>query len=105
MECAGSTKPVSENNKASSTTFDPTLAWRLDERVALRDEEFGALAYHYGNRRLVFLKSRPLVELVKVLKDYESASGAIIATVGEGLAGQYEAALARLATSEVIGVR
>jgi hypothetical protein len=34
--------------------------------VALRDESFGALAYHYGTRRLLFLKSRPLVELVSV---------------------------------------
>ena len=34
------------------------LAGRLDvdPQVALRPEPFGALAYHYGNRRLVFLK-------------------------------------------------
>ncbi|MCX6513169.1 MAG: mycofactocin biosynthesis chaperone MftB [Actinobacteria bacterium] len=35
-------------------------AMELHPEVALRDESFGALAYHYGNRRLVFLKSRPL---------------------------------------------
>ena len=30
----------------------------LDPQVALRPEPFGALAYHYGNRRLVFLGTR-----------------------------------------------
>ncbi|MGZ4705982.1 MAG: mycofactocin biosynthesis chaperone MftB, partial [Acidimicrobiales bacterium] len=33
-------------------SFDPTKPYRLDPRVALRPEPFGALAYHYGNRRL-----------------------------------------------------
>jgi mycofactocin biosynthesis protein MftB len=28
----------------------------LHPQVALRPEPFGALAYHYGNRKLVFLK-------------------------------------------------
>ncbi len=42
-------------------------AWRLNPQVALRDESFGALAYHYGNRRLVFLKSWTLVDLVSSL--------------------------------------
>jgi putative mycofactocin binding protein MftB len=85
--------------------FDPALGWALHPQVALRDEEFGALAYHYGNRRLVFLKSRPLVELVKVLADHETASDAIASVVEPAHYAQYEAALARLATSEVIGVR
>ena len=48
-------------------------AWRLDPQVAVRDEPFGALAYHYGNRRLVFLKSRTLVELVSTLHEYPDA--------------------------------
>jgi len=48
-------------------TFDPDRAWRLHERVALRPEPFGALAYHYGNRRLTFLRSPDLVALVEAL--------------------------------------
>ena len=36
--------------------FDGDARWRLHPRVALRPEPFGALAYHYGNRRLIFLK-------------------------------------------------
>ena len=30
--------------------------WRLDDAVSLRPEPFGALAYHFGTRRLSFLK-------------------------------------------------
>ena len=32
-------------------------AWALSPSVALRPEPFGALAYHFGNRRLTFLKN------------------------------------------------
>ena len=37
----------------------------LHPQVALRPEPFGALAYHYGNRRLVFLKSPDVVAVVR----------------------------------------
>ena len=80
-------------------------AWQLNPQVALRDESFGALAYHYGNRRLVFLKSRRLVELVSALEDYPSAAEAIAALVPEDQATSYTRALARLAASEVIDAR
>jgi putative mycofactocin binding protein MftB len=85
--------------------FDPGRPWRMHPQVALRDEQFGALAYHYGTRRLLFLKSRPLVELVSVLDQYESATDAIVALVPPAEHARYEAALARLATSEVIDAR
>ena len=39
-------------------------AWRLNRQVALRPEPFGALAYHFGTRRLSFLKSRTLLAVV-----------------------------------------
>jgi putative mycofactocin binding protein MftB len=79
--------------------------WRLHPQVALRDETFGALAYHYGTRRLVFLKSRLLVELVSALDDYDSAAEAIAAIVPEEQRSAYGRALLRLADSEVIGAR
>jgi putative mycofactocin binding protein MftB len=82
--------------------FAVEQAWQLNPQVALRDESFGALAYHYGNRRLVFLKSRLLVELVSSLHDYPSAAEAIDALVPEGQRDSYRRALARLAASEVI---
>jgi mycofactocin biosynthesis protein MftB len=85
--------------------FAVEQAWQLNPQVALRDESFGALAYHYGNRRLVFLKSRLLVELVSSLHEYPSAAEAIDAVVPESQHGSYERALARLAVSEVIHAR
>ena len=56
-----------------SSTFDPAGAWALSDRVAIRPESFGALAYHFGTRRLSFLKSPVLVRLVQRLGDYPSA--------------------------------
>jgi putative mycofactocin binding protein MftB len=82
--------------------FEPDRAWRVHPQVALRDESFGALAYHYGTRRLLFLKSRPLVELVAALDQFESATAALEALVPEPDRAQYAGALARLAASEVI---
>ena len=87
---------------AAPAAFAVERAWRLNPQVALRDEAFGALAYHYGNRRLVFLKSRTLVTLVSSLAEHPSASSAIEACVPEAEHAAYERALARLAASEVI---
>jgi mycofactocin biosynthesis protein MftB len=82
--------------------FAVERAWRLNPQVALRDESFGALAYHYGNRRLVFLKSRTLVALVSSLHEFPSAADAIEAHVPAAEHASYTRALERLAASEVI---
>jgi mycofactocin biosynthesis protein MftB len=47
--------------------FDLERPWRVDRQVALRPEPFGALAYHFGTRRLSFLKSRKLLAVVQTL--------------------------------------
>jgi len=86
----------------SAAAFATDRAWRLNPQVALRDESFGALAYHYGNRRLVSLKSRTLVTLVSSLAEYPSADDALVALVPDGERRAYERALARLAAAEVI---
>jgi putative mycofactocin binding protein MftB len=88
----------------SSTTvaFDATAPWRLNEQVSLRDESFGALAYHHGTRRLVFLKSRELVNVVRRVGDYDSAGDALDALVPERERGRYETALASLVRSEIL---
>jgi putative mycofactocin binding protein MftB len=39
----------------------------LDPQVALRPEPFGALAYHYGTRRLIFLRHPDVVEVLRAL--------------------------------------
>ena len=49
---------------AMTVTLDS--ACELHPQVALRPEPFGALAYHYGNRKLVFLKHP---DVVAVLRD------------------------------------
>jgi len=43
--------------------------WTLHPQVALRPERFGALAYHFGTRRLSFLKSPRLLLVVRALGD------------------------------------
>jgi putative mycofactocin binding protein MftB len=94
-----------ERVEAPAGEFDPDRAWRVHPQVALRDESFGALAYHYGTRRLLFLKSRTLVDLVSALDRFESATAAIESLVPENERAQYTRALARLAKSEVIDAR
>jgi putative mycofactocin binding protein MftB len=49
----------------------------LDPMVAIRPEPFGALAYHYGNRRLVFLKHPDVVRVVESLGVHASVSDAL----------------------------
>ena len=85
--------------------FDPSRAWRLHPQVALRDESFGALAYHYGNRRLTFLKSPQLTAIVESLSEHASVNAALDAhEVGAETRPALIRALARLHASEVIDV-
>ncbi len=86
--------------------FDMTAAWELDPRVALRPEPFGALAYHFGTRRLSFLKSPRLVDVVEGLARYPSAAAACSAAGVDGAeADSYGRALAALAGSGMIRAR
>jgi len=82
-----------------------TGAWELDPQVALRPEPFGALAYHYGNRRLTFLRSPDLVELVRTLGDHPSVGDGLAATIEVERRPSFERALESLAESEVIRPR
>jgi mycofactocin biosynthesis protein MftB len=70
--------------------------------VSLRDETFGALAYHHGTRRLVFLKSPELVTLVRSLEHFESADLAMNAVIELEQRGRYLVALSSLAASEIL---
>ena len=86
--------------------FDPSLSWRQARSVALRPEPFGALVYHFGNRKLSFLKSKTLVAVVEMLGEHPSASAALTACgVPESQRPAYVKALADLARSEMIEVR
>ena len=77
----------------------------LSPQVALRPEPFGALAYHYGNRRLVFLKHPDMVRVVRCLGDHPNLGAALDAC---GIAAErrasFVAALESLTKSEIIDV-
>jgi mycofactocin biosynthesis protein MftB len=83
--------------------LDTTARYRLDPQVALRPEPFGALAYHYGSRRLTFLRSQRLAELVRGLGDHDSVDDALLA-VPSGQRESYRRALAALEESRFIRV-
>ena len=65
---------------ASSTSgrgeFDPDRAWRLHPQVAVRPEPFGALLYHFGTRKLSFLKNRTILAVVQSLAEYPDVRAA-----------------------------
>ncbi len=82
--------------------FDPQARYRLDGRVALRPEPFGALAYHYGDRRLTFLRSALLAEVVRDLGSHPSVDAALEAVVPEAQRPAYRHALEALARSGLI---
>jgi len=77
---------------------------RLSPMVSLRDEAFGAMAYHHGNRRLVFLKSRELVALVRDLEHHANLGDAITAHAPAGQFDRYLTALSSLQRSEILDV-
>jgi mycofactocin biosynthesis protein MftB len=82
---------------------DPHLPYRLHEMVALRPEPFGALAYHYGNRKLVFLRTPKMVEVVKSLASYPSVVSALDAAgIPQSKQPNYVDALASLQRSDII---
>jgi putative mycofactocin binding protein MftB len=86
--------------------FDLDRAYRLSPAATLRPEPFGALAYHFGNRRLSFLKSGQLVTVVRLLDSHDSAADALDAAgVPAAQRARYAAALEALAGSEVIDAR
>jgi putative mycofactocin binding protein MftB len=88
---------------ATAVAFDADRPWRLHDRVALRPEPFGALAYHYGNRRLTFLRSPDLVTVVESMAGQPTARAAFAAA---GLDTRrwpsFEKALAALAAGDFL---
>ncbi|CAB4936074.1 unannotated protein [freshwater metagenome] len=80
--------------------------WHLSPSVAIRPESFGALAYHFGNRRLTFLK-RP--ELLAVVQGLDEAADVRTALANAGVPSDewtaYVAALDSLASADMIRPR
>ncbi|MET7680502.1 mycofactocin biosynthesis chaperone MftB [Streptomyces sp. NPDC005423] len=85
------------------TAMDLDRPWALHAQVALRPEPFGALLYHFGTRRLTFLKDRRLLAVVQSLAEAPTARAACLSA---GVPGNelpcYSAALAALAHSSMV---
>jgi mycofactocin biosynthesis protein MftB len=86
--------------------MDAETAWRLSPRVSVRPEPFGALLYHFGTRKLSFLKDRTLLAIVENLNDSPTVSAACEAAgVAPADRGRYLVALSTLADSHMIEER
>jgi mycofactocin biosynthesis protein MftB len=88
---------------ADTGAFDLDAAWRLHPQVSVRPERFGALLYHFGTRRLSFLKSPALLTVVRSLDTQPTARAACAeAGIGPAELPAYARALATLAASQMI---
>jgi mycofactocin biosynthesis protein MftB len=86
---------------SATRALDLDAAWRLHPQVALRPEPFGAPLYHFGTRRLSFLKDRTVVSVITSLSDHPTARSALRALGVDGSA-TYPKALAVLAGSHML---
>lgn len=92
-----------KSSAPADSGFDPKLPWCLHPQVALREEPFGALLYHFGTRKLSFLKNRTIVAVVQTLSGHPDVVSAVRA-VGVNASEQepYLQALQVLANSSMI---
>jgi putative mycofactocin binding protein MftB len=87
----------------AGSVFDPARHWCLHPQVSVRPEPFGALLYHFGTRKLSFLKNRTILAVVESLADYPDARSALVAAgVEAGREGPYLHALGVLADSQML---
>jgi putative mycofactocin binding protein MftB len=81
-------------------------ACELHPQVALRPEPFGALAYHYGNRKLVFLKHPDVVAVLRDVAAHDTLADTLVAhNVAPERWNSFVSVLSSLETSEIIRVR
>jgi len=81
-------------------TLDSAL--RVHPRVSVRPEPFGALLYHFGTRRLSFLKSTRLLHVVEHLGRGSVRDALEAAGIDEGETPDYLAALRSLRDSDML---
>ncbi|MFE9098893.1 mycofactocin biosynthesis chaperone MftB [Streptomyces sp. NPDC007264] len=87
----------------AGASFDLDRAWDLHPQVSVRPEPFGALLYHFGTRKLTFLKDLRLLSAVQGLTAASCARAACSAAgVGDTELPYFRAALARLARSAMV---
>jgi len=91
---------------AAGPAFDPDRPYRCSPSVALRPEPFGALVYHFGTRKLSFLKTPQLLTTVQALAEQPDVHAALVAAdVPQEQRPAYLRALAGLAASGTIEER
>lgn len=99
MGCAVST----EQSGTAAQHFDPEAAWQVSPQVSVRPEPFGALLYHFGTRKLSFLKDRTLLSIVQSLSEQPSARSAVAAAgVPSDSQNTYLSAVRTLAESQMV---
>jgi putative mycofactocin binding protein MftB len=81
-------------------------AWDVHPQVSVRPERFGALLYHFGTRRLSFLKDPRLLIVLRSLAENDDARAACArAGVTDRELPSFRAALTTLAASQMIQER
>jgi mycofactocin biosynthesis protein MftB len=101
-----STEAPASGVRAGFVPFNLDRPWQLHPQVSVRPERFGALLYHFGTRRLSFLKSPALLTVVSSLGTASSARQACQnAGVTETELPAYATALQTLASSQMITER
>lgn len=99
---APSQSSASQSASMSSASMS-ARALVLHRQVALRPEPFGALAYHYETRRLVFLKHPDVVRVVEALGDHPTVADTLEACgIDRRRWPSFERALTSLLESEVL---
>ncbi|MFF3489998.1 mycofactocin biosynthesis chaperone MftB [Streptomyces sp. NPDC002795] len=94
--------PVSAS-ALDASALDLDRAWDVHPQVSVRPEPFGALLYHFGTRKLSFLKDRGLLAVVLALPDSPTARAACAsAGVADADTARYARALAVLARSSML---
>lgn len=97
---------MAPGTSSPSVEVDLEDAFELSPQVSLRPEPFGALAYHFGNRRLTFLRSPDMVRLVRELEHHPSAAAALSALgIDARRWPSFRKALTNLVASEMLRVR
>ncbi len=84
-------------------SVDLDTAWDLHPKVSVRPEPFGALLYHFGTRRLSFLKDPTLLRVVQSLSSSPTARDACDAAgVDVEDLPKFQRALTTLAQSSMV---
>ncbi len=94
----------SGDRDAGDHPIDEGAAYELAPLVSVRSERFGALLYHGGSRRLLFLRVVGLGDLLLGLGEYRSAAE-LLATLPDRERRPATAALGALLAAGFIRVR